>query len=109
MTRYRRSELGKEKHEKFQEVTNPDEIGNVAQDKAYLNSKRSKAFSNMTIQELRKYATIAWTGVKIRSKIDKRLAELEVQLGYANQHNDVDAINGIVGDIRLLNEMMEVE
>lgn len=109
MTRYRRSDLGKEKNSKMSEEYNPDQVGNVAQDKAYLNSKRCKTFDVMTIQELRKFATIAWTGVKIRSKMDKKLASLTVQLGYAQQHNDVDAINGIVGSIQLLNEMMEVE
>lgn len=105
MTDYKRIKKGKH----FIEVNDPDQIGNVAQDKAYLNSKRCKTFDVMTIQELRKFATIAWTGVKIRSNMDKKLASLTVQLGYANQHNDVDAINGIVGDIRLLNEMLEVE
>lgn len=107
MERTRRSWIGQEKNDTFPETVDPDKKRGLADDKAYMRSIRTKRADSLTIQELRKVNVIALTGIEVRDRVDSMLASLYRKKADATEHFDEESLIGIIGDIKLLENLLE--
>lgn len=104
----RRAWVGQRKNDEFPDVHNVEVSCGLADDKAYIRSLRTKRAESISVQQIRKLNTIALTGIEVRTNIENMVRNLHQKKADAMMCNDEETLIQIIGDIKLIESLLEV-